>query len=54
MEDYRAARRELLKNRRENTGHIQNSYASTDPAWSMSTTMRIRIAELYTVLEKAG
>lgn len=50
-EDYRAARRELLRIVSK-YGHIQNSYASTDPTWSMSTTMRIRIAELYTVLEK--
>lgn len=50
-EAYREARQSLLQLAAKH-GHVVSSYASTDPNWSMNTTMRIRVAEMYTVLKE--
>lgn len=47
--DYRAARQRLIE-LGATYGYIQNSYATTEPAWSMTTTMRVRTADLYRAL----
>ncbi|MEQ9362961.1 MAG: DUF4349 domain-containing protein, partial [Leptospirales bacterium] len=50
-DDYRLARQSLLEIAGKH-GHLTNSYASTDPTWSMNTSMRIRVAEMYGVLKE--
>lgn len=50
-EDYRAARQQLIELAGK-YGYIMNSYASTEPAWSMNTTMRVRAAEMYLALKE--
>ncbi|MCR9143537.1 MAG: DUF4349 domain-containing protein [bacterium] len=50
-EDYRAARHALLQIAGKH-GFVTNSYAATDPTWSMNTHMRVRVEEMYEVLAK--